>query len=79
MKLQLIPDWRESWQYYSQIGIAVIGAVSGVAAVFVDSLLAAKIILVCNVGLAAVTHVGRIVEQTGLKPVVKHDDPDPVA
>lgn len=78
MKLQLIPDWRSSWTYYSQIGIAVIGAVSGIAAVFVDSLLAAKIILACNVGLAALTHLGRIIDQTGLKPVVKHDSADPV-
>lgn len=60
----LVPDWRDSWKWYSQIGVTTIGTLSAIALAFGENPMTLKIVLACNVAAAALTGFGRIVEQT---------------
>lgn len=63
-KPTLIPDWRESWTYYSQIANAVICGMSSIALAFGENTTTLKVVLACNIVVATLGAVGRVVEQT---------------
>ena len=61
---ELIPDWRDSWFYYSQIANAAITGISSVALAFGENPATLKIALACSVALAVLGGIGRVVQQT---------------